>query len=620
MFVPDGSQPEILSTRTKEFITHLNITLPQDLHNKNTNLALVDSPRINEAGSSKDESYITDKWDTFDAVIVVMDGSQADEQVKLLQLIQKNLHEKKGMPTFILCNKIDDPEDDENVKLVAEARERVEQIFQVSDRLEALEKILSHPLSSPEQLTDKDLFPVFLPISALNAFVFRCSSRLSLEQFRDFDPKLIAKIGRGRIGREKWQDLTNDEKIEVTYNMIQDPIRYQKGLAESNFETFLTALSNTLDGAKIQSYVLQTQIEYELKRLSYNVDVVSSLLAISERIKVIGGASRLGNSLDTSLQATFWREFQRMEDVEFLRFSHAVHVSALSCLMEQLVAYHVFACNKKWAAESVKAEAAMKRVICRLFGFVLERFSMQFEKKKLEPDFWVANDGVQWKDATIKWNETDGSWFATPLSWDNLSPLDWYNVLGSLILLSGNKYFYENFGREKMVLQNGMVEAAHHIGHQRVDRSRCILCYEKLNIRFQCISCNVFYGESCPCDQSPFPGQTMPVPEDTGSTQTNCAICPVFGRPSNKYLSCLASTKDFRRDSKKDVPPSAGNQTGSQSGTSLSKPAPRSTTSGVAFDVPSSVVSPFAVDTRPAAPSFTLGKYPAQALYSVKHQ
>ena len=275
----------------------------------------------------------------------------------------------------------------------------------------------------------------------------------------------------------------------------------------------------------MQSYLLQTQVEYEFKRLSYNDNIVSSLRAIYERRIVIDGT--LDVSLDTSLQEAFWREFQQKEDSEFLRFSLSADVSALSCLMEQLVAYHVLASEKKWTSESVKAEAAMKRVIRRLLGFVLERFSTQLEKWKLrEPDFWVVNDDVQWKDTTIKWNETDNSWFATPISWDSLSPLDWYNILGSLILLSGNKYYYENFGREKMVLQHWMVEAANHTGPKKVDRSQCMICYEKLNSQFQCDKCKVCYGDFCPCGLSTFSGKSKSSPDYTTQYSYTFGVSP----------------------------------------------------------------------------------------------
>lgn len=60
-------------------------------------------------------------WDTFDCAIVVLDAKQetnTEEQVHLLQQVKANLSQKKHVPAIVLCNKVDDPEDDETNALV----------------------------------------------------------------------------------------------------------------------------------------------------------------------------------------------------------------------------------------------------------------------------------------------------------------------------------------------------------------------------------------------------------------------------------------------------------------------------------------------------------------------
>lgn len=56
-----------------------------------TQLVVVDVPRINEAGSSsKYWGYVAAKWNTFDCVVVVMDGKNGvntEEQMSLLEFV-----------------------------------------------------------------------------------------------------------------------------------------------------------------------------------------------------------------------------------------------------------------------------------------------------------------------------------------------------------------------------------------------------------------------------------------------------------------------------------------------------------------------------------------------------
>lgn len=96
---------------------------------KDTKLVLVDIPGVNEAGSNKVYlDYVNDTWDTFDCVIVVLDakhGANTEEQVNLLQQVNSNLSDKKKVPVVILCNKVDDPDDEEMKVLVDEVRSEV---------------------------------------------------------------------------------------------------------------------------------------------------------------------------------------------------------------------------------------------------------------------------------------------------------------------------------------------------------------------------------------------------------------------------------------------------------------------------------------------------------------
>ncbi|KAL3899988.1 MAG: hypothetical protein SGARI_006344, partial [Bacillariaceae sp.] len=113
---------------------------------KDTQLVLVDIPGINEADSSKKyKNYVENKWNTFDCVVLVMDaiqGVNTQEQVELLKFVEANNKNKKHIPTIILGNKVDDPDDSEKMVLVEEARAKCVDIFGPKCSGSALTEIL----------------------------------------------------------------------------------------------------------------------------------------------------------------------------------------------------------------------------------------------------------------------------------------------------------------------------------------------------------------------------------------------------------------------------------------------------------------------------------------------
>jgi GTPase SAR1 family protein len=177
-----------------------------------TQLVIVDIPGINEAGAStKYRDYVTDNWHTFDCVVVVTDGRQGvntEEQLDLLALVEKNSREKKAIPVIILCNKVDEPEDEEQKVLLAEVRQAVERIFGIQDCQGALRKI-------PDDTEDpfsKKLSPVFVPLSAIHAFIYRTASLMDFEQFKKFGNALIEKLGRDNFWQKQVESIIREEE------------------------------------------------------------------------------------------------------------------------------------------------------------------------------------------------------------------------------------------------------------------------------------------------------------------------------------------------------------------------------------------------------------------------
>ena len=239
-----------------------------------TRLVLVDVPGLNEAGAAFEhyKAYVRDQWCNFDCVVLVMDGKQGvntQDQVFLLRLVKDLLETKKKLPVIVLCNKVDDPEDEEQAEMVNEARAEVENIFGATDRSKSLREMLENSQNSMVSVSASDGFsPAFIPVSAINGYIQLSASRMSLEQFAGFDEDLIEKLGREQIGRRRWNKLSQEDKIKEVYEIVKNPDSCREVISESNFSVFLDALSFFVGGESKQLELLQTQIEASIALLN----------------------------------------------------------------------------------------------------------------------------------------------------------------------------------------------------------------------------------------------------------------------------------------------------------------------------------------------------------------
>jgi GTPase SAR1 family protein len=191
---------------------------------KEIQLVFVDIPGINEANAEhKYTNYVTQKWETFDAVVVVMDAKQGvntEGSVFLLNLVKQNIETCKDIPVIVLCNKVDDFDDEEQMDMVTEARREVEKIFQIQCRQEALEALLRGDLKTSNQMS-----PVFIPISAIHAYTLQCASLMSCDGFSEFDKDLLEKLGREQVGQCRWNKMSEQEKLNEAFTLKGSSIR-----------------------------------------------------------------------------------------------------------------------------------------------------------------------------------------------------------------------------------------------------------------------------------------------------------------------------------------------------------------------------------------------------------
>jgi GTPase SAR1 family protein len=431
-----------------------DIELPNELCSmrKDTKLVIVDIPGINEAGScDKYMKYVKEKWATFDCVVVVMDGKQgvnSEEQVNLLTVVKDNL-EMKDVPVIILCNKVDDPDDEEQAGLIAEARLKVEEIFAVGCRETALRKSL-------EARGQTSLFgqvsPAFIPISAVHAFIRQSASLMSLEQFEVFDKDLIEKLGRDQIGRRRWNKLSEEDKIQETYDILSDPSEHEEGLKDSNFDKVLAVLEHFVGGEHRQREIIESQIKTSMRALreGWPGGIANHLYSVYQMTRALNRSPEAstssmsgvpdpqaqsmfgGTNLLSDPQAAFWKSYQAYEDSAFEQFTTSPEfVCVLSKLVEELTCYHKLSKEAGWDEEGESAVTKMKALIRRLIGVLVE----QHEKYNV----------ATWSVSAVLPNS---------LEWRDLSPLDWTMIWRSILLLSYDKYFCQVFGKEKILLES----------------------------------------------------------------------------------------------------------------------------------------------------------------------
>jgi GTPase Era involved in 16S rRNA processing len=113
--------------------TVFDIELPVticDMRN-DTKLVFVDIPGLNTPENNDMYlNYVNTKWDSFDCVVVVLDVFQdIDEQASLLSVVKDNIANEKDIPVIVVCNKVDDPYNQDVAMLVEKHQIKANEVF-----------------------------------------------------------------------------------------------------------------------------------------------------------------------------------------------------------------------------------------------------------------------------------------------------------------------------------------------------------------------------------------------------------------------------------------------------------------------------------------------------------
>ena len=461
----------------------IDVEVPEELFpmHPNTNLIITDVPGVNEAGSSAMYlNYVTQIWDGLDCVVIVMDANQGvntEDQVNLLEFVKGNMKKAKMIPTFILCNKVDDPNDEELMSLVDEVRGKVTKMF--------------------ERMKFK---PTLMHISAENAFAYRAASRLTRENMHQLNLECLDKIGHEEVGKVKWRRMKEEEKLYLVSEVVSNETEYKERLSLSNFDKFLGALSSTLGGSTNQVNLIEGQLKVQLKKVKVSLD--DEALFADSLMRAFDCSLALGKP-PGHLRKKFWTLYSSCKTKAFQKFETCPsNVKYLQKPMKELQSYargiHLesFSSTSIFDEKERIADEAMMMDAMR--DLVSSQIKMVLDKEvHLPPNFdpmtdpWAYNfvwynDGVKHSEHKSKskhpesgmytshWNwkrGQGGKWYnkydtngtrvgskdMNPAlykpSWKNLQPKDWCTIFFSILLVKYNKHFCKDFSAEIVKLE-----------------------------------------------------------------------------------------------------------------------------------------------------------------------
>jgi GTPase SAR1 family protein len=417
---------------------------------KDAKLTIVDIPGLSQILSTSTKEvctkYVSDNWDTFDCVLVVLDtekGVDTQEDAEILELV-KDHFEKKTVPVIVLCNKVDEPHDPDTIRLVQDMRDQVEKIFNIPDRKRTLDQILTGSNEERSQLSD--VYPIVIPMSAENAFAYQTVARLSLDELKDFDGKLINKLGRDEVGNFKWKKLSLEAKCEAVHATICDEEHFQERFEATNFDSFLSVLSFCLNDNTVRT---DKQLEALFREISFGSPIPSDLHSICQEQRI-------------PIESKFWAAYDKSFEDAMLAFENDMDISGLSKVMDDLMRYSSLATQLGWTDESVMICKRMEELLRRQLQVTLVNANkwtgngcylskMRDGDVPACPSNWERIKPDAWKN--METGEIGDHPVLGKLSWESLNPNEWATLLGSLSLVWCDRHFLFRFGREKIMLE-----------------------------------------------------------------------------------------------------------------------------------------------------------------------
>jgi len=388
-------------------------------------------------------TYFAEKWENFDAVIVVIDGKKgiSEEDVTLLKTVKEE-YTKREIPLLIACNKIDNTDDEKLNRHVTKCQTKVEKIFAKGTTTTETDT----PTDTNGNSSGSN--PTCIAVSALHAYIYRTGARMTEQELqKDLDKELLDVAGKMHFGSKSWKKMNDKDKLQKVYAILTDPKQSKEGITDSGFDKVLQWLEQWIGGHDTQKAILQRQIEQSLCKMSpLQKDWISYTVYTAYQKQMKLGIENDG----TALREAFWKTFQEYQVKTFQNFANAFpdKVHMVADPFEELMYYHkLVVLAKNWQGEEEKIVDKMKDMVRSFIHFLIQR---QHET--------AGNSLFSWQS--------------------NISPIDWSIIWRSILLLSYEKYYCEMFGREKIMVEALCHEACNWKASNdaAVDKTHCPHC------------------------------------------------------------------------------------------------------------------------------------------------
>ena len=235
-----------------------------------------------------------------------------------------------------------------------------------------------------------------VPLSANDAMVYRAMSAVSFEQFQQFDMMWINKIGIDEVGRSKWRQMPNEQKLDAAYKLISDATAVQEILSATNFPKFLDALTEFVGGSVAQLELIQKQLEVALKEVqSFDETTMTTI----SKIKCI--SERLGIATAMSFNDHFWTTYKQYVACATETYKLNADHKVFHLAMSQLIAYDAE------LSQASSDEVERQKVVNEMISLVrlqfielltyAESWQQRYLSNKETIDIFVYQNHASWK-------------------------------------------------------------------------------------------------------------------------------------------------------------------------------------------------------------------------------
>ena len=398
---------------------------------KDLRLVVVEYPGIDDADNgAKFKDALESDWKTFDVAMLVMDsrpGDNTKQQVELLEMVKRLNDNVRRIPFVALPNKVDDPDDPEMQSMLQQIYSRVETVFGVSDRKQALQAF-------KKEGSNEDLFPLVVPICARDAFLYRAAIGLSPDELKQrIDWNDLDRFGKNEFAKKEWSRWNSETKLLKVSESLSDPFLLKERMQVTGFDTLIQAIRTIIGDEKHQLEMVKEKLQVHTKEMVVSDTLIDELQELHEALKAMSLPAE-------TVATTFWSLFlPHKEECMYSFMQSPSEVISLSKSMQLLSQYHKLILRSgNFADEGRKVLACMLQLSTEQLCILVNKGSKMGE----------------WDCSSDNAGAAHG--------WEGLSPVAWTNIYRSVLLMSFHPTFCEFFGPWKVLLETivGQLDSA----------------------------------------------------------------------------------------------------------------------------------------------------------------